>query len=271
MPCCLYCVATTKQQVDTTQDQVNTTQDQVDTTQDQVDTTEHQVDTTEHDSVPPALPAVTSNTSDTALSVTSPPAFSSTSVPTASSTTSFPAFCSGYTMDSRSKSVPSPTTDLSLPQGDSLTVPDSLQESLPSQRLTEGEDILKQLATQLHNWKMLGRYLMLDDTSLDRISSMYMFPSEQAIQMLRAWINQSADPSYQVLGDALHNCLKDDLVLELVRYTRHKKAKGLSESRAGEVGGVTELSSLWSDLQPFMDSFTRRGYNRVSVHMVFHK
>lgn len=262
MLCCLYCVATTKQQVDTTQDQV-------DTTQDQMDTTEHQADATEHDSLPPALPSVTSTTSDTTSSVTSPPAFTSTSVPTASSTTSFPAFCSGT--DSRSRSVPSPTTDLSLPQGDSLTVPDSLQESLPSQRLTEGEDILKQLATQLHNWKMLGRYLMLDDTSLDRISSMYMFPSEQAIQMLKAWINQSADPSYQVLGDALHNCLKDDLVLELVRYTRHKKAKGLSENREGEVGGVTELSSLWSDLQPFMDSFTRRGYNRVSVHMVFHK
>lgn len=165
----------------------------------------------------------------------------------------------------------SPITDLSLPFGESLPSPPSMLTSLPSHPLREGDEILKRLATQLRNWKMLGRYLLLDDKVLDSISSTYTFPAEQAIQMLKMWISRSLEPSYQALGEALHNCLKEDLVLELVQYAREQKANSLSEGKEGEVSGTTTLSSLWSDLQPFVDSFTKRGYSQVHVQLAFEK
>ena len=146
----------------------------------------------------------------------------------------------------------------------------SLQESLPSNQLTEGDDILKKLAPQLTNWKMLARYLLLEDSEIDHISLSYMFPVEQAYQMLRAWVRRSDDSTFAVLGEALSNCLKEDLVLQLAQYTRQQQSS-LTEKREGEIEGVSELTSLWSTIQPHVDSFAKQGYSKVHVQMTFYK
>ena len=120
---------------------------------------------------------------------------------------------------------------------------------------------------------MLARYLLLDDTEINQISALYLFPAEQAYQMLITWVQRSADPTYAVLGEALSNCLKEDLVLQLAQYTRQQQTAtaSLLEKREGEVEGVSELSSLWSTVQPHVDSFAKRGYSKVRVQMTFYK
>ena len=134
--------------------------------------------------------------------------------------------------------------------------------------------IFKTLASRLHNWKMLGRYLMLEDEEINRISAEYTFTSEQAYQMLRTWMGK--DPStatYAVLIESLHNSLREDLVMEVLQAAKVSQ-KGLIvqvSENGGAVAFNADLSRLWQTMQPFVDRCTKEGYSHVEVNLRFRK
>lgn len=96
-----------------------------------------------------------------------------------------------------------------------------LKISLSKTVIDSPEILFKKLACNLPNWKMLGRYLELDDQQLATISLLASNPQEGAVQMLNVWRGQSKSlATYTILGEALVNCTKEDLVTIVEEHSR---------------------------------------------------
>ena len=68
---------------------------------------------------------------------------------------------------------------------------------------------------------MLGRYLELNDQQLAMIPFVESNPQERAVKMLNAWWGQSKSlATYTILGEALVNCTKEDLVTIVEEHSR---------------------------------------------------
>lgn len=102
-----------------------------------------------------------------------------------------------------------------------------LKISLPGTIIDSPERLFKELAQSLHNWKMLGRYLEVDDQQLAKISLDSSDTAERAKLMLKWWLSQSKSlATYTKLGEALVNCMRDDLVIILEQHSNLPIAGG---------------------------------------------
>ena len=105
-----------------------------------------------------------------------------------------------------------------------------LKISLPGTTIDSPDRLFKKLAQKLHNWKMLGRYLEVDDQQLATISLKASDTTESAIRMLKGWLGQSKSlATYTKLGEALVNCMRDDLVIILEQHSKLPIAGGSDE------------------------------------------
>ena len=148
------------------------------------------------------------------------------------------------------------------------------QDEILTCQIQDSQVVFKTLAMRLHNWKMLGRYLMLEDEDIDRISTEYNFTDEQAFQMLATWANK--DPSaatYAMLIESLQNSLREDLVMEVLQAAKTAQ-RGLVvqvSENGGQVTFSADLDHLWRTMQPLVDRWTKEGCSRVEVNLRFRK
>ncbi|XP_019848857.1 PREDICTED: uncharacterized protein LOC109580278 [Amphimedon queenslandica] len=120
-----------------------------------------------------------------------------------------------------------------------------LKISLPGTIIDSPDKLFKDLAQNLNNWKMLGRYLEVDDQQLAMIARVSSDTAERARLMLKGWLSQSKSlGTYTKLGEALVNCMRDDLVIILEQHSNLPIAGG-----TGERVTIEELGSSTQDIK----------------------
>ena len=79
----------------------------------------------------------------------------------------------------------------------------------------EGE-LLEAIAMRVNKWKMLGRYLDLEDDILDEIEIQNHFVGERCLKMLKKFQTVSGDEAtYVRLATALKNIMQDSLITDI--------------------------------------------------------
>ena len=76
--------------------------------------------------------------------------------------------------------------------------------SLPSSKIPVNSPVLWHLSQEVREWKFLGRYLDLDEETIDEIdyNTKPNRTREKALKVLTEWVNSST-PTWQALGEAL--------------------------------------------------------------------
>ena len=87
------------------------------------------------------------------------------------------------------------------------------EQSIPN---PEDCDMFRALAQRVQKWKMLGRYLGVEDEVLDKIESVNHFANERCLKMLVHWGRREG--TYRQLETGLHNIMREDLVEDLQCY-----------------------------------------------------
>ena len=162
-------------------------------------------------------------------------------------------------------------------------VPDILKD-LPKETIPESifTELCKELAQSTqkskYNWKMLGRYLLLDDDSIDGIasSSTKLSVEQKVLEMLSTWYKSDTAHSktYHVLAEALVDAKHLDLIkcFDTVKY---KQATTLPTTDNTEQYDITlsslPISEALSELQHLFEYRKTRGYNEVKVSLKFKK
>jgi len=81
------------------------------------------------------------------------------------------------------------------------------------------DELFKVIAPRISKWKILGRYLGLDDDILDAICRENHFSVERCYKTLVAWkTNFRAKAMYLELAKGLKNIMREDLLPDLVPY-----------------------------------------------------
>ena len=81
----------------------------------------------------------------------------------------------------------------------------------------EGNKLFETLAYRVKKWRFAGRYLNLDEDTLERIESENRFPIEQCYKMFATWReNFRSDATYLKLAQALKNIMREDLLPDIV-------------------------------------------------------
>ena len=148
------------------------------------------------------------------------------------------------------------------------------QEAFPAKQIHDTKIIFRALSHKLHNWKMLGRYLLVSDSHLLEISTGYA-SNEQAYQMLKKWKRLVAphDVNYAVLANALHSCMRDDLLCELHEHLKHSEAGSHLHNERNpnefDISITVPLSKFWENLRPFIEDRMSTGYSNVNVSLKF--
>ena len=148
------------------------------------------------------------------------------------------------------------------------------QEAFPAKQIHDTKKIFRALSHKLYNWKMLGRYLLLSDSHLLEISTAYT-SNEQAYQMLMKWkhVVTPPDVNYAVLANALHSCMRDDLLCELREHLKYSEAGSHLQNERNpnefDISITVPLSEFWENLRPFIESRMSTGYSNVNVSLKF--
>lgn len=80
-------------------------------------------------------------------------------------------------------------------------------------------ELLETIAMRVHKWKMLGRYLGVDDDSLDEIEMQNHFVGERCLKMLKKFQTVSDDEAtYVRLATALKNIMQDSLISDISQF-----------------------------------------------------
>lgn len=155
-----------------------------------------------------------------------------------------------------------------------------LKENVPETKIEKPISLFEVLGKSLTNWKMLGRYLGLPDESLDTVSKLGSDSTDMAIQMLKLWLGQSSRTqpvTYRLLGEALMNCMKDELIVVLVSHsetlTATRSVTELSHSSRDDDSDMlltVPISRVLSTIKPIIEDQEREGKVKVTVSLKFH-
>ena len=140
------------------------------------------------------------------------------------------------------------------------------------------ELLFETISKDLCNWKMVGRYLLVDDRDIDKMASRLGPNQDRALDMLQVWRNRllltGKQVTYKQLSIALHNSLNDKLILKL---KEHHSLNNTSTTKDSVMSSVTEemsitipLSRFWENLQPFIETKLSQGYHNVTIDLKFH-
>jgi len=80
----------------------------------------------------------------------------------------------------------------------------SASKSLPSSKIPNNSPILWELSQEVREWKFLGRYLDLDEETIDEIdyNTVPNRTRDKSLKVLTEWVNSST-PTWEGLGEAL--------------------------------------------------------------------
>ena len=90
----------------------------------------------------------------------------------------------------------------------------------PPVPITDGEcKLFDVLSPRVKKWKILGRYLGLEDDILDRIDVENRFSNEKCYKMLDTWKRKfRSDATYRKLQDGLGNIMREDILLDIRQF-----------------------------------------------------
>lgn len=166
-----------------------------------------------------------------------------------------------------------------------------LRPSIPfSDEVIHNFDVLmKNISVNLVNWKMLGRYLLIDDNDIDNISKTLSSEQEKSIKLLLIWkykmVCDGHEITYKLLCDALLDSCNDKLISvvrkhhSLINISPTSMSKQLlSDSSTRSHPPVTDdlsiyvsLTDFWDNLKPIIDAKISKGYTRVTAELKFQK
>ena len=79
--------------------------------------------------------------------------------------------------------------------------------------------LFEMLSHRVQKWKILGRYLGLEDETLDRIEVENQFRIERCYKMLDTWKKLfRSDATYRRLEEGLRNVMREDILLDIGHF-----------------------------------------------------
>ena len=106
------------------------------------------------------------------------------------------------------------------------------QEPVPD---PQDSQLFKIVAQRINKWKILGRYLGLEDETLEAIQRGNHFTVEQCYKMLVTWQQGlRAEATYLKLAQSLKNIMREDLLPELLLYMVDQSSNGSESGGDGE-------------------------------------
>jgi len=97
--------------------------------------------------------------------------------------------------------------------------------TLPPNKIPLDSHILWDLSQNIKEWKFLGRFLDVDENSLEEIDQ-YTIPNkmrDKALKVLKEWVSSAPNPTWQELGAALmesENVLLYEKLCELLKMNK---------------------------------------------------
>ena len=129
-------------------------------------------------------------------------------------------------------------------------------------------ELLETIAMRVHKWKMLGRYLGVDDDSLDEIEMQNHFVGERCLKMLKKFQTVSDDEAtYVRLATALKNIMQDSLISDISQFFPKDQD---SESSPGSytIKPTVKLDEMHACLSVIREDFKlqkNNGKNKATV------
>lgn len=116
--------------------------------------------------------------------------------------------------------------------------------------------LFKIVAQRINKWKILGRYLGLEDETLEAIHRENHFIVEQCYKMLVTWQQElRADATYLKLAQSLKNIMREDLLPELLLFMDQSSSGSDNGGNEGERVLIHIGPSGNPDLQTIKENF----------------
>ncbi len=144
---------------------------------------------------------------------------------------------------------------------------------LPIDELS-GSKLFEALAYRVEKWRFVGRYLGLDDGTLDQIENDNQFLIERCYKMFTTWRDTfSKTATYQRLAEALKNIMREDLlpdIANLVPHITEQKESG-AEPQHSEFDLAIRAGRV--DLKRIVAEFSKQkdiGHKHVEIRLQYH-
>ena len=137
----------------------------------------------------------------------------------------------------------------------------------------QDSQLFKIVAQRINKWKILGRYLGLEDEILEAIHRENHFIVEQCYKMLVTWQQEvRADATYLKLAQSLKNIMREDLLPELLLFMDQSSSGSDNGSSEGERVMIHIGPSGNPDLQIIEEKFhlqRRKGLKAARITLQY--
>ena len=130
-------------------------------------------------------------------------------------------------------------------------------------------ELLETIAMRASKWKMLGRYLGIDDDSLDEIEAQNHFIGERCLKMLKKFQTVSGDEAtYVRLAAALKNIMQDSLITDISQFFPKVQESKSTVPVSYSIKSTVKLDEMYAHLSVIREDFEVQKNNGKCKAMV---
>ena len=134
-------------------------------------------------------------------------------------------------------------------------------------------ELLETIAMRVSKWKMLGRYLGVDDDSLDEIETQNHFVGERCLKMLKKFQTVSDDEAtYIRLTTALKNIMQDGLINDISQFFPKVQESMSTVSASYAIKPTVKVDKMHTRLSLIREHFEQQknnGKSKATVHISY--
>ena len=134
-------------------------------------------------------------------------------------------------------------------------------------------ELLESIAMRVSKWKMLGRYLGVDDDSLDEIEIQNHFVGERCLKMLKKFQTVSGDEAtYVTLTTALKNIMQDGLITDISQFFPKIEESMSTVSKSYPIKPTVKVDEMHTRLSLIREHFEQQknnGKSKATVHISY--
>ena len=134
-------------------------------------------------------------------------------------------------------------------------------------------ELLETIAMHVSKWKMLGRYLGIDDDSLDEIEAQNHFVGERCLKVLKKFQTISGDEAtYVRLATALKNIMQYSLIADISQFFPKDQESTSTVSSSYSIKSTIKLDEIYARLSVIREDFELRknnGYSKATVQVSY--